>query len=119
MVTLDALRQRIVEYYGTVRHFAEDMGFSESTLSLMLNGKRKIMPDWRRMMGKALDIGERDFLRYFGGSDKEFYVIDCGDIQYGEYDTLVDALKVFQYEKDGIRVLKRTQLDEVVYRRKK
>ena len=100
MVTLDALRQRIVEYYGTVRYFAKDMGFSESTLSLMLNGKRHIMPEWRQMMGKALDIEERDFLKYFGGSNKEFYVIDCGDSQYGEYDTLDDALKVFQEEKD-------------------
>lgn len=63
---LTELRERIIQYYGSVYKFAPAVGFTQSMLSRMLHGRRKIYPDSRKRMGELLEIPESEHTKYFG-----------------------------------------------------
>lgn len=66
-VELERLRSRIKERYGSVYRFAPAVGFTQSMLSRMLHGQRKIFPYARELMADLLEIPEAEHDLYFGG----------------------------------------------------
>lgn len=68
---LEMLRKRIIDEYCTVRKFGYAIGFSESMLSKMLSGKRKIYPYTRTIMADKLMIARSDYKLYFGDGENE------------------------------------------------
>lgn len=61
----DRLRGRIVEIFGTQYRFAKEMGWSERTLSLKMNGSRPWkQPDICKAI-KLLKLKEEDIPSYF------------------------------------------------------
>lgn len=61
----DKLRGRIVEIFGTQYRFAKEMGWSERTLSLKMNGSRPWkQPDICKAI-KLLKLKEEDIPSYF------------------------------------------------------
>lgn len=66
-VELTRLRGRIKERYGSVYRFAPAVGYTQSMLSYMLHGKRKIFPYARKRMADLLEIPEAEHDLYFGG----------------------------------------------------
>lgn len=61
----DKLRGRIVEIFGTQYKFAKEMGWSERTLSLKMNGSRSWkQPDICKAI-KLLKLKEEDIPSYF------------------------------------------------------
>lgn len=66
-VELTRLRDRIKERYGSVYRFAPAVGFTQSMLSRMLHGQRKIFPYARERMADLLGIPEAEYDLYFGG----------------------------------------------------
>ena len=63
---MEKLRTKIRERYGTVRRFAGKVGYTESMLSKMLHGTRKIYPDSRDRFATLLEIPKDDYKVYFG-----------------------------------------------------
>ncbi len=59
------LRGRIVEKVGTQTRFAEEMGFSERTCSLKINGKVPFTQPEIIKACRILDIAEGDIGAYF------------------------------------------------------
>lgn len=61
----DKLRGRIVEIFGTQYKFAKEMGWSERTMSLKMNGSRSWkQPDICKAI-KLLKLKEEDIPSYF------------------------------------------------------
>lgn len=61
----DKLRGRIVEIFGTQYKFAKEMGWSERTLSLKMNGSRSWkQPDICKAI-QLLKLKEEDIPSYF------------------------------------------------------
>lgn len=61
----DRLRGRIVEIFGTQYRFAKEMGWSERTLSLKMNGSRPWkQPDICKAI-RLLKLKEEDIPSYF------------------------------------------------------
>lgn len=61
----DKLRGRIIEIFGTQYRFAKEMGWSERTLSLKMNGSRPWkQPDICKAI-KLLKLKEEDISSYF------------------------------------------------------
>lgn len=61
----DKLRGRIIEIFGTQYRFAKEMGWSERTLSLKMNGSRPWkQPDICKAI-KLLKLKEEDIPSYF------------------------------------------------------
>lgn len=59
------LRGRIVERVGSQQKFAEEMGLSERTVSLKMNGKISWKQAEISMACKVLAIDEQEILAYF------------------------------------------------------
>lgn len=58
------LRKRIKEKYKTVRRFSQKAGFSESAVSKMLNGTRKVYPWSWDVFVKVLEIPQTECSMY-------------------------------------------------------
>ena len=59
------LRGRIVERVGSQQKFAEEMGLSERTISLKINGKISWKQEEISKACTVLSINEQDILAYF------------------------------------------------------
>ena len=56
---------RIIEKYGTRKEFAKEVGLSENSMSLKLNGKTGFSRDDMIQWGKLQDIDVAEFGSYF------------------------------------------------------
>ena len=63
---LKLLRNRIVEVYRSVYRFAPVVGYSQSMLSIVLHGQRKMYPETIDRMAKLLKIEPEQYPAYFG-----------------------------------------------------
>lgn len=59
------LRGRIIEYFGTYKNFAAEIGKSVITLSAKLNGIRGLSQGDMILWGKLLEIEPKDYGLYF------------------------------------------------------
>ena len=65
MAENDALRGLIKKRYRTVRRFSQKAGLTESMVSHMLHGRKKIR-EWNRdNFARLLDIPAADYDKYF------------------------------------------------------
>ena len=56
---------RIIEKFGTRKRFAEEVGISENSMSLKLNGKTGFSREDMLLWGELLDIDVSEFGDYF------------------------------------------------------
>jgi len=59
------LRGKIVEVYGTMSNFAKEMGYSERTISLKINGKVDFSQSDIVKMVSLLGLRDKDIPIYF------------------------------------------------------
>lgn len=59
------LRGKIVEVYGTMSNFAKEMGYSERTISLKINGKVDFSQSDIVKMVSLLGLRDKDIPVYF------------------------------------------------------
>lgn len=63
--TLGKLRGRIYEKYNSISDFADVVGKNKSTISMILNAKRKMTTEDIQVFCGALDIKKEEIADYF------------------------------------------------------